>query len=67
MFTKELSKSLIIESKKSSKPALDKERINKVFQMIVERFKDSKLYKKEWNPKTFISKANQKCRDSIKE
>ena len=34
--------------------------------MIEEKFKDNEAYKKDWNSRTFINKANQKCRDAIR-
>ena len=67
LFTKEeMAGSLLLESKLSTKPGLDKEHVNKLFELIEDKFKDSKSYRKNWNPKVFILKANQKCRDSLK-
>ena len=47
LFTKEeMAGSLLLESKLSTKPALDKERVNKLFKLIEDKFKDNKSYKK---------------------
>ena len=58
-FTKEeLATSLLFKSKKSDKPALDKERVEKILRLI------DKRYDTKWDLKTLTAKANQKCRDS---
>lgn len=65
LFTKEeLAGSLMFESGKSNRSPLDKERVNRLFKMIEEKYKDDRTYKKEWDMKVFVSKANQKCRDA---
>ena len=61
LFTKEeLAKSLLYESKKSDKPALDPVRVNKVLWLVHKRYD----HKDDWDEKTLISKLNQNCRDS---
>ena len=61
LFTKEeLSKSLIFASKKSSKPGLDKKKVEEMLGEIDRKFGD------KWDIKIFTAKANQKCRDSSK-
>jgi len=62
----EMSKSLLVTSKKSDKPGLDETKVKKLFEMNEEKFKDNEAYKKDWNSRTFINKANQKCRDAIR-
>ena len=66
LFTKdELASSLMFKSKgKSTKPPLDKERVEKMFKLIEEKFKDDQTYQQQWDLKAFITKANQKCRDT---
>lgn len=59
LFTKEeLSSSLLFKSKKSEKPALDRERVEKLLSCIDKRYSDN------WDLKVLTSKANQKCRDT---
>ena len=43
---------------------LDKERVEKMFKLIEEKFKDDQTYQQQWDLKAFITKANQKCRDT---
>jgi len=59
----ELSRSLLVKSRSSPKPPLDKQ-VETIFKMIEEKFGHTRQYKKIWNPKLFIHAANQKCRDS---
>jgi len=54
----EMSKSLLVTSKKSDKPGLDETKVKKLFEMIEEKFKDNEAYKKDWNSRTFINKLN---------
>ena len=62
LFTKdELSSSLLFISKKSEKPGLDPQRVNQLLSILYTR------YGTQWDLKLLVSKANQKCRDSIKE
>lgn len=56
----------MFESKKSNKSVLDKERVEKVFNMIEEKFKANDKYQRDWDLKLFIRKTNQKCRDAAK-
>jgi len=59
LFTKEeLSKSLMFKTNKSSKPALDEERIRRIINLVEKRF-PGKL-----DMKILKAKVNQKCRDS---
>ena len=59
LFTKEeLASSLLFSSKKSTKPELDKKRVETMLTHIDRRFG------KDWDIKILTSKANQKCRDS---
>lgn len=59
LFSKEeLSSALLFKSKKSAKPGLDKERVEKLLSYVEKR------YGKNWDMKMLTSKANQKCRDS---
>ena len=61
MFTKEeLGSSLFFSSTKSSKPGLEKERVNSLLKYIEKR------YPTNWNLKTLTGKINQKCRDSTR-
>ena len=54
LFTKEeLASSLIFQSKKSDKPALDPQRVQQLLNFV-----------DNWDLKTLTAKANQKCRDS---
>lgn len=64
----EMSTSLLFQlsSTKSDKSGLNEDKVQKLFELISEKFKDSETYKKEWNMKLFISKANQKCRDAAR-
>ena len=58
-FTKEeLATSLLFKSKKSDKPGLDTERVEKLLKFVERRYGDN------WDLRTLTSKANQKCRDS---
>ena len=67
LFSKEeMAGSLMFESKKSNKSVLDKERVEKVFNMIEEKFKANDKYQRDWDLKLFIRKTNQKCRDTAK-
>lgn len=57
-FTKgEMASSLLFQLKKSEKPPLDKERVNKMIRFIEKR------YPSGWDLKTLTAKVNQKCRD----
>ncbi len=59
MFSKEeLASSLLFKSKKSPKPGLDKERVEKLLNYVEMRFKDS------YDLKVLTAKVNQKCRDA---
>ena len=59
LFTKdELKGSLLFKSKKSDKPALDQQRVEKLLGCIDKRFGE------KWDIKKFTAKANQKCRDT---
>ncbi len=59
LFTKEeLFSSLLMKSKKSTKPPLDKTRVQRLIMLVEKRFNDG------WDLKKLVSKANQKCRDS---
>lgn len=59
LFTKEeLASSLLFQSKKSDKPGLDQERVEKLLNFVERR------YCENWDLRTLTSKANQKCRDS---
>ena len=59
LFTKEeLASSLLFKSKKSEKPGLDGERVQRLLGLLDKRYGD------QWDLKTFSAKANQKCRDS---
>ena len=61
LFTKEeLSGSLLFKSKKSEKPGLDEEKVQRMISLMEKR------YPKGWDLKSFTAKANQKCRDSGK-
>ena len=63
----ELAGSLMFESKgKSTKLPLDKERVEKMFKLIEEKFKDDQTYQQQWDLKAFIAKANQKCRGTLR-
>ena len=42
------------------------QQVNKLFELIEDKFKNNKSCKNSWNPKVFIAKANQRCRDSLK-
>jgi hypothetical protein len=56
LFSKEeLGSSLLFQSKKSSKPGLDAEKVAQLLKCVQKRYKDS-----EWDMKTLTSKANQK-------
>ena len=55
----ELSTSLLFQSKKSTKPGLDQEKVSKILNLI-----DRRYGKDAWELKTFTGKANQKCRDT---
>ncbi len=58
-FTKqEMAVSLLFKSRKSSKPALAKDRVEKLLSYVEMR------YGSEWDLKILTAKANQKCRDS---
>lgn len=59
LFSKEeLSSALLFKSKKSEKPGLDKTRVEKLLSYVQRR------YGTNWDMKTLVAKANQKCRDS---
>ena len=61
MFTKEeLSNSLLYKAKRSDRSALDSEKVERLIYLVNERYgaRDG------WDEKTFITKLNQKCRDS---
>ena len=59
LFTKEeMSQSLLYKSDKSEKPGLEEEKVRRLIKLVERRFGN------DWNEKTLISKANQKCRDS---
>ena len=62
----ELANSLMFESTKSDKAPLNKDRVTKLFKLIDEKFKHDEKYKKDWDIKLFVRKANQKCRDTAK-
>lgn len=55
------SDSLLYDSGKSNKSALDRERVDKLIELIEEKFKDDDKFQKEWDIKLFTAKANQKC------
>lgn len=55
-FTK--ATSLLFKSKKSDKPELNQEKVQQLLSCIEKR------YGRNWDIKTFTTKANQKCRDS---
>ncbi len=58
LFSKEeLSQSLLFQSKKSKKSALDPERVQKLLDSVEMKYG-------EWDLKLLTSKINQKCRDS---
>lgn len=56
---KEMSESLLFESKKSERKGLDQERVSQLFGLIDKRYGKNKL-----DIKQFQTKANQKCRDT---
>jgi len=59
LFTKEeLHKSLLLPSKKSEKPPLDKGRVNLMFDLIDSRFG------KKWDLSEVTKRCNQKCHDA---
>lgn len=59
LFTKEeLSRSLMFKTKKSSKPALDEKKIQRLINLVEKR------YPGKIDLKTLKAKVNQKCRDS---
>ena len=61
LFTKdELSKSLLRKTPRSSKLALDEEKVQRLLYLVEKRYSD----RSDWNEKTLISKLNQKCHDS---
>ena len=65
LFSKEeLAASLMLESKRSNKPPLDKDQVNKFFALIEQKFKDNKSYRKTWNP--YLLQKQIKCRDTLK-
>ena len=58
MFTKdELSKSLLFRSKKSDKPGLDKDEVERFLKYIEKRYGHE-----GWDMKQLTAKVNQKCR-----
>ena len=60
LFTKkEMSESLLFQSKKSDRKALDTEKVSQLFDLVDRRYSKNKL-----NIKVFKDKANQKCRDT---
>ena len=62
LFTREeLASCLMFKSKKSDKPALDHEKVEKILQYVEQKYGLDK-----WDIKTMTAKANQKCRDSAK-
>lgn len=62
LFTKEeQGTSLLFKSKKSEKPGLDRERVEKLLSFVERRYGD------DWDIRTLTSKANQKCRDAAKQ
>ena len=60
--------SLLVSSSgnKSEKPPLNKEKVEKIFKLIEEKYKNDKDHQKNWDPKKFIAKANQKCQDALR-
>ena len=59
LFTKEeLAGSLLFQSKKSEKPGLNRESVEKLLGFLDKRYGD------QWELKTLTAKANQKCRDA---
>lgn len=56
----ELGKSLLLPTSKSSKPGLDKDRVDKLFACIKRRFGT------KYDLRTLTAKINQKCRDASK-
>ena len=59
LFSKEeMACSLLFKSKKSSKPGLNKQRVEQLLKLVEKRYGD------KWNIKILTAKANQKCRDS---
>ena len=61
LFTKdELAVSLLFKSKKSEKPGLDKDRVEKLLKCLEKRYGND-----GWDLKTLVAKVNQKCRDAV--
>lgn len=59
LFTKEeMGESLLFKSKKSDKPGLDEQRVQKLLSYVEKRYSNG------WDMKTLTAKANQKCRDA---
>ena len=59
LFTKdELAGSLLFQSSKSGKAALDAKRVQYLIGLVNKRYGDG------WNMKMLVAKANQKCRDT---
>ena len=62
LFTKEKCYvSLLFKSKKSTKPGLDHERVEKMLRLIERRFGG------DWDLRTLTSKIDQKCHDFLKD
>eukprot|EP00731_Ephydatia_muelleri_P027172 Em0019g45a len=60
LFTRaELSSSLLFKSTKSERGVLDPTKVSRIIDIMNKRYNQT-----EWNMATFVSKANQKCRDS---
>ena len=62
LFSKEeLGKSLLFQTKKSNKPALNHAKVERLISLVNKRFG----HKDDWDEQTLVSKLNQKCRDSV--
>ena len=60
LFTKdELAQSLLFQSSKSDKEALDPKRVQKLISLVNKRYGDN------WSMKVLTTKANQKCWDTF--
>eukprot|EP00731_Ephydatia_muelleri_P010460 Em0005g1046a len=55
----ELSSSLLFKSTKSERGVLDPTKVSRIIDIMNKRYNQT-----EWNMAKFVSKANQKCRDS---
>ena len=55
----ELSMSLLFSSSKSDRASLDQAKVSRIIEIMNKRYQPG-----DWDMKTFVAKANQKCRDS---